>query len=240
MKLKEVLKDLGNKFDCRIRFIYIKKSESLVSILGIIISLIIFLFSDIIIYIIFYITYFIFMIIIINLLKIRYKPIYMWVEIDPDEVSEFVEGFFELSGESMNGFRFSEVDAAGYTLETPNYHLMNRYFPEDQYGEMLHGILTIDSLCSICESKLHNSFPKDFPDKYRICCLCLNTAIYIYQKKDKKKEKREKREINTLEDFIMMEMGIISRKNIGLENRYNKHKEKFDNLFIIKKKGVVI
>jgi len=197
MKLKEVLKDLGDKFDRRLNFIYIKRNALLSSILGIIICLIIFLFSDIITYIILYIIYFSFVIIISELLEIRYKPIYVWVEIDPDSDSEFVEGFLEISGGSMNGFRSAYIDA---------------------------------SLCSICKSKLHNPFPKDFPDEYKICCECDITASFVYQMLRTPKECKE--HLKMLKKFGYVEEFKDTKKSIY---RYNKYKEKFDNLFIIKK-----
>ena len=71
----------------------------------------------------------------------------------------------------------------------------------------------IKEYCRICSSELHfGNYPENFPDNFKICCMCLNTAKYIFS--DKK--------------------SILG--SFGRRNRYKKFKDKFDKLFVINKR----
>lgn len=69
--------------------------------------------------------------------------------------------------------------------------------------------------CPICGGKLGDTFPKDFPKGFRVCCLCLGVAKYIYSEHRNTEEERIKR--------------------IWFSTHYESYKDKFDNLFKIKK-----
>ena len=65
--------------------------------------------------------------------------------------------------------------------------------------------------CQICNDWLdkHSNYPKNFPDKYRICCNCNGIAEYIYMK----------------DSVIEWDWA---------DKFYRKRKKKFDELFVIK------
>lgn len=68
--------------------------------------------------------------------------------------------------------------------------------------------------CQICGENLENTFPKDFPKEFRVCCRCLRVAKYVYL------------------DRYMEDERMKRRWLIGF---YECYKNKFDNLFKIKK-----
>jgi len=90
---------------------------------------------------------------------------------------------------------------------------------------LLFGILSIYYLilyffilkdrCQICGGKLEDTFPKDFPKEFKICCGCLKVAEIIYLKDCNK------------EDSIM-------KRRLAYKH-YKYYKNKFDNLFRIRK-----
>jgi len=76
--------------------------------------------------------------------------------------------------------------------------------------------------CSVCVRFLdsYDRFPKDFPDQFKICCNCKHVAEYIYNLD------------HPINSYVFPEGSF--------DKYYEKYQEKFDNLFVIKKKGVVI
>lgn len=69
--------------------------------------------------------------------------------------------------------------------------------------------------CQICGRGLENTFPKDFPREFKVCCGCLKVAEYIYS------------DDRHTEDMIM-------RRRLAY-NHYKRYKDKFDNIFKIRK-----
>jgi len=62
---------------------------------------------------------------------------------------------------------------------------------------------------------LENDFPKEFPKEFRVCCGCLNVAEHIYS------------------DDRNTEI-LIMRQRLAYKH-YKLYRDKFDNLFKIKK-----
>ena len=81
--------------------------------------------------------------------------------------------------------------------------------------------------CKICEKILDDpDFPDDFPKKYKICCDCLRIAKYIYMDNQE----------HNYTTYGVLKLNII-KKSIEwewAEERYEKYKKEFDNLFKIK------
>jgi len=200
MKLKDILKYLKYKIEYKVNLISLQKNNEISFIFGYIISIIILLFLDLIIALILSGIFIIFMIIISNLLKIRYD--YIWVEIDPDVDSVFEESF------------------------EPGIRIGNQTFTLVGYSEDdIKKLISSRGQCQICGSILHNRFPDNFPNEYKICCLCLDVANCIYSKVDKTKTKME---LNAL-------IGFITGRDMGLMHYYNIFKKGFDDLFVVKK-----
>jgi len=85
--------------------------------------------------------------------------------------------------------------------------------------------------CMVCSSKLDRpNYPEDFPDKYKLCCFCKETADEVY--------KVYHNEISNLIDelYRLLPTNIGPDEYLNKTNHYKKYKEKFDNLFIYSKK----
>lgn len=98
---------------------------------------------------------------------------------------------------------------------------------------------TMIQKCQICSKIIFLSkFPKDFPEKYRICCDCLDTAQFIYSKLNINSQefKEMLAKVETVREQFKLSLKYSTpAKREDRKIHYEKYKERFDELFLVKK-----
>jgi len=143
--------------------------------------------------------------------------------------------FEELKFFKMNGDSQSPPDKKEYLLKiTHIFNQMNQYIKEieDNRAYEIFFLYTINRMktefkylkktvkkaqdfCVVCSQVLEfpEIFPKYFPDDKKICCLCKDSWLYLYDKNYKSRNFRKS-------DYI-------------LKNHYKEYKDKLESIFII-------